>query len=410
MQDVGAGLPSAGRAPTSPANAEVDVRRSPSSPLFLILLLLSVATLASSGCGRRGAAQRGDESGDAVTDSTGAAAGEEDEDTAVPVEVVVVDSGPMESVISSSATIEAESEIDVVAEAARRVEERLVEEGDHVKAGDLLLRLQDDEQRSNLQKAETMLDTARREFERQQRLMEQELTTEKALNEARSTFEQRQVDYDDAKRELSYTEVRAPIQGTVVERLVNVGDQVNLGAKLFRIVDFSSLIAYVYIPEKDLQRLRVDQPARVRAPALGDREYDCRVKRVSPIVDARSGTIKVTVGIGDQPGLRPGLYVDVDVITDVRKDAVRVPKRAIVYGEDQLFVFRIGKGRVARRALLVPELEDQSYVVPAAGIAVGDTLVTAGQAGLKDGAKVRVVDRDRDGETASDAATEAAQS
>ncbi len=368
------------------------------TPPFVRSTLVLLLALGAAACGRTGSAEgeAKDTSEEAAADSSGS------QTEAVPVEVVVVDRGPMESVLSSSSTLEAESQIYVVAEAARRVRERYVEEGDHVERGDLLVRLQDDEQRSALAKAESLLDQARREFERQQRLRERDLTSDKALNDARSSFEQRQLELEDAQRELGYTQVRAPISGTVVERFVNVGDQVSLGTQLCQIIDFTSLIAYVYVPEKDLIRLEVGQPVRLRVPALGDQSYECSVKRISPIVDARSGTIKVTIDVGDQPGLRPGLYVDIDIVTDIRVAALRVPKRAIVYGEDQLFVFRVSNGGIAHRVLLIPELEDREFVVPASGIAEGDSLVTAGQAGLKDGARVRVVNREA--ETAIEAA------
>jgi membrane fusion protein (multidrug efflux system) len=109
------------------------------------------------------------------------------------------------------------------------------------------------------------------------------------------------------------------------------------------------------------------------------------------VVDPHSGTVKVTVDVPPSGGLRPGLYVDVELVTAVRDDALLVPKRALVYDQDQVYVYRIGDGMKAERVLLKPVLEDKRHVEPAGGVAPGDRVVIAGQAGLKDGVEVRLV-------------------
>jgi membrane fusion protein (multidrug efflux system) len=363
--------------------------------LALIGLLL-VAGAFSAGCGRgqsEGAAAA-DGSDSTAVDVDGPDEDSEEETTAVPVEVTVIQRGPIESILRSTATLEAESQTMVAAEAARRVVEIRVEEGSEVDQGQLLLRLQDAEQESALSKARTLLDQSQREWDRQQRLYEQQLTTEKAYNDALAAYEQRKLEAADAERELSYTRVRAPIPGTITRRLVKLGDQVSPGTQLFEIVDFSSLVALVYVPEKDLGELEVGQPARVTAPAIRMDPFPAKVLRVAPIVDARTGTVKVTVDVGGQAGLRPGLYVDVALVTDVRPDALLVPKRALLYENDQVFAYRLGEERKVERLRLIPALSDKDHIVPLEGIAEGDSLVTAGQAGLKDGALVKVVARE----------------
>lgn len=358
--------------------------RAPAASLELALSFLFVLLLAS-GCGRGGP---NPESAEAKDDATS----EAKEETAVPIEISVVARGPIESVIRSTATLEAEEQVLVFAEAARRVTEIAVEEGARVEKGAMLLRLQDAEQRSAVSKAQTLLDQAQREWERQEKLFEQKLTTEKAFNDALASLEQRRLEVADAERELGYTQVRAPIAGTVTRRFVKLGDQVNPGTQLFEIIDFESLQALIYVPEKDIAQLAVGQPVRITAPAVSDRVYQASVQRVSPIVDARTGTVKVTVDVGGQGGLRPGLYVDVALVTEVRPDAVLVPKRALVYENDQVLAFRV-RGETVERLSLLPAMSDRENVMPAMGVAVGDTLVTAGQAGLKDGSRVKIVER-----------------
>jgi RND family efflux transporter MFP subunit len=114
------------------------------------------------------------------------------------------------------------------------------------------------------------------------------------------------------------------------------------------------------------------------------------VKRVAPIVDPKSGTVKVTVEVGSKPGLRPGMYVDVELVTASREDAVLVPKRALIHDGESTFVFRLGDERKVERIPIELALSDKANVEPRGGLAPGDKVVVAGHAGLKDGALVRL--------------------
>jgi len=325
-------------------------------------------------------------------------AAEEAENETVPVEVAALERGAIEEVLRFSTNLEAEQEVGVYSQAARQVVELAVEEGDRVSKGQVLLRLQDDEQQTELAKVQGQLAKARREHERQENLWAEKLIPEQAFNDATYELEQLELALDEAQRQLSYTVVRAPIAGTITRRLVNLGDQVTVNQHLFDMVDFDTLVARVYVPEKELSKLSVGLPARIIAPALGGAEYEGLVDRLAPVVDARSGTVKVTVDIPDWQGLRPGLYVDVALVTDTLEDALLVPKRALVYDRDQTFVYRLvdgaeGAGVTVQRIQVRAALEDQEFVQPAEDtLAPGDRLVIAGQAGLKDGAKVRVLD------------------
>jgi membrane fusion protein (multidrug efflux system) len=188
--------------------------------------------------------------------------------------------------------------------------------------------------------------------------------------------------------------------------MVNLGDQVQINQELFEIIDFDSIVARVFVPEKHLAELRTGLPARISAQTAGGDRYSGRVKRIAPVVDPRSGTVKVTVDVGDQAGLRPGMYVDVDLVTATHADAVLVPKRALVYDSDQIFVYRLVEENRVERVFIEPRLTDKHYVEPVAGLGSGDRIVVAGQAGLKEGALVSLpgeVDEDDDARSGKDA-------
>ena len=189
----------------------------------LELLLLVVLLITQWGCSEVTGATADTESSIESSDST-----EIREEELPPVEAVSLGRGSIESVLRFSTNLEAESEVQVFSQAARQVTSLLVEEGDSVGKGQVLLRLQDDEQRSELSRTESQLKKAQREYDRQQNLFEKELISEQAWNEAVYEVEQLELQLEDARRNLSYTEVRAPIRGTVTSRYINVGDQITV--------------------------------------------------------------------------------------------------------------------------------------------------------------------------------------
>jgi membrane fusion protein, multidrug efflux system len=311
-------------------------------------------------------------------------------DQALPVEVTTLARGGIEATLRNSTHLEAEEEVKVFARTANRVTELLVEEGDQVKKDQILLRLDNDIQKTAAAKAQASLEKAREEFEREKALFEQKLVSEQVFNDAKHELRQLELAFEDAQRGLEYTEVRAPINGTISQRLVKYGDLVNLNQQLFDIVDFNSMVARIYVPEKSMPDLRLDQPARVTATPFGAKEFQGYVKRIAPVVESKTGTVKVTIGLRDIGELRPGMYVDVELITAKRPDALLITKRALLYDGELTYVFRLLPDRKVERVVVEPRISDKFNVEPAKGFQAGDQIVVAGQTGLKDGAKVRL--------------------
>jgi membrane fusion protein (multidrug efflux system) len=326
---------------------------------------------------------------------------EKEEDQSVPVEITELSRGRIESILRFSTNLEAENEVQVISEAARKIRSLLVEEGDDVRQNQVLIRLQDEEQRNEIARVESQLANARREYERRTNLYGQQLISEQDYNQATYDLEQFEIALKDAQRQLSYTEVRAPISGTITQRMINIGDQISVNQHLFDIVDFDSIVARIYVPEKELYRIRPGQSARIFADAASGEERFGSIDRIAPRVDPRSGTIKVTVSIPRSQGLLPGMYVTAELITEVHEDALLLPKRAIVYDADQIFVFRLKDDSTVERLLIRPALQDRDNVEPAGTLNEGDRIVIAGQASLKDGSEVRIVGGTAPVETAS---------
>ncbi len=378
------------------------------APLFFFLVLVLALAIAASGCTVSSSA--GDTAATGTSDDDADGSADAPATEAIPVELVTLETGPVQEMLRASTNLEAERAVAVYAKTTGLVEERRFEEGDRVREGQILIRLEDDEARNAVLKAEAELAKAQREFERQKKLHAENLISDQEFNNGSYEIERLGIVLADAKLALAYTEIRAPITGTVTARMVDRGQLVNPSQHLVDIVDFDSLVARIYVPERELARVREGQDALLQSQALGGVTFDARVLRVAPTVDPKSGTVKVTVAVGAQPGLRPGLFVDVQLITATQDEALLLPKRALVYDADRTFVYRVGDDLVARRVLVEPALVDRDHVVPADGLARGERVVIAGQAGLKDGALVKIPSTTPAAPTATAAKTPGASS
>jgi membrane fusion protein (multidrug efflux system) len=178
----------------------------------------------------------------------------------------------------------------------------------------------------------------------------------------------------------------------ISSRDTQVGARVGTGTKLFSMVKLDEIVARVYVPGRYLPVVAENQPAVVTSEFLPDRSFKGWVKRISPVIDPKSGTFKVTVGVrSEKPSeLPPGLFVGVRVITDTRDAAVLIPKRAVVYEGGERYVFAVVQNKAQKRKLTIG-YEDPANVEALAGFEVGTPVIVLGQSGLKDGAPVRLV-------------------
>lgn len=310
----------------------------------------------------------------------------------VPVETAPITRGPISAFLSFNSTLETESVVDIYPQTAGQVEALLVEEGRIVKEGDPLLKIEDRELRVEVDESTANYDHLQKNFARSEDLYERKLINKQDFETQQYQLEQARLRLERAKIRLSYTTVRAPFNGVVSAREAQVGARVGTGTKLFSMVKLDEIVARVYVPGRYLPVVAENQPAVVTSEFLPDRTFKGWVKRISPVIDPKSGTFKVTVGVrGEKPSeLPPGLFVGVRVITDTRPEAVLIPKRAVVYEGGERYVFTIVNGRAVKKKLATG-FEDPQHVEAVSGFEVGTEVIVLGQSGLKDGSMVRAV-------------------
>jgi len=318
--------------------------------------------------------------------------------SAIPVRVTSVIRRDIADYLETNGSLEAENEVDIVARTTGPIVELNVEEGDFVRAGQVLARIDAAEIEAQLGIARVNLAEAELAWNRAQESYREELISQEAYDLAKSNFDASAAQIVGTEILLDYTEIRAPFDGLIIERVIKNAEHVSNNARLFRISDFDPLLCPIQLPEKDLPRLKLDQPAYLTVEAYPGVRFPARVLRISPVVDPATGTVKVTLEVQAQGRLRPGMFASVFVETDIHENAIVVPKQALVLEStsDTVYVaMDDGEGgTVARRRELELGYEESDSLEVLSGLVEGEDVVILGQDNLSDQTPVTIAERE----------------
>jgi membrane fusion protein (multidrug efflux system) len=309
----------------------------------------------------------------------------------VPVEVQPLKRAEMVAVYSGTAPIEAHEEATVVAKVGGEVRQIFVEEGDAVKTGQVLARLDGDRLRLTLAQTEANLRKLERDYKRTLELAEKGLVPKSTAENTKYDLDALRAGYDSARLELSYTEIRAPIDGVISARNIKVGNTIGPNDPTFTVTDLDPLLAFVHVPEKEFRKIAPGQNAEVVIDALGGARFIGTISRISPTVDPQTGTFRARVEVPDATRtLKPGMFARVNIVYERRQDALQLPRTAIIEADGQQSVFVVASGKAEQRTIETG-LANGGWIEVLGGLKGSEQVVTVGQAGLKTGTLVKIV-------------------
>jgi len=343
----------------------------------------------------------------AVTDSTAVASSDKDgkdkkgkkkkgkdekkKDTRVPVEVATVTPRAISTFYQTTATLEPEKRVDILTKIAGEVTQILVEEGDVVQKDQLLCKLDDAELAVALEQARINRDKQKLELDRLDEMHTQNLIADKEYQDVKYQYELAVNAYESARVKYAYTQIRAPFDGVITSRLVDPGENIAMTNKLFVMADVRPLLLAMYLPEAEAHRVKPGQKVFIRPDTDPDTQFTGEILRIAPEVDLRTGTVKVTAQTTG--GGVPGSFVRVRILMDTHEGVLAVPRRAIVADAGDHFVF-VAAADTVRKARVDVGYEDETHAEITSGLAGGDTVVTAGVGGIREGSKVKLVRTD----------------
>ena len=269
-----------------------------------------------------------------------------------------------------------------------QIEDVRVRAGDAVAAGDVLvvldardLQARLGQAREALQAAEARLELAASERARYEQLFERGVATRQRLDQVLAEFRAAQAEVErltqslrEAETALSYTEIRAPVAGLVVDRLAEPGDTASPGSPLLRIYDPSALRIEVPVRESLAVRLRVGDVLEVEVPALAHR-FEGRIEEIVPFAEPGARTLLVKVALPQDPRLYPGLFARVAIPAGTSARLL-VPEAAIERVGQLDFVTVVDAAdRLARRLVTLGEYRENGRIEVLSGLAAGERVV-----------------------------------
>ena len=354
------------------------------------IALAIAASLALAACGKKGpdAQAKGPDGQEQKLDKDGKPIPKIE---AVPVEVARAARHAISASYSGTANLEAPGEAQVVAKTSGVMVQLLAEEGDQVKAGQVLARIDGDRVRLEAARQLAIVRKLENNFRRSKELAERKLVSAESADQIKYDLESARAAYDLARLELSYTNITSPISGVVAQRMVKPGNLIALNAPVFRIVNNSHLEGVLNAPEREMARLKVGMPLRMVVDAVPGKVFVGKVDRVSPVMDSSSGTFRVVCAFDNAPELRPGMFGRIEVVYDQRTNALTVPRIALLEDEGEPAVYVID-GKKAKRTAVRLGYTNGEIAEIVSGLKDGDQVVTAGKVAIRDGTEVQVID------------------
>jgi membrane fusion protein (multidrug efflux system) len=331
-----------------------------------------------------------------------------------PVVVTVVSTIDFEERIESSGELIAKQRADVAAQVEGEVTEMLVEEGEGVDEGAVLLEidperrhLELDRTRARVGEAQAAVSEQEREVKRMRALARQGVASETqldqaetALQTARSRLAAANAELGVAERALRDASVRARFSGLIARRYVDRGEFVQQGQSLIDLVTLDPVEVEFHLPEVDAARVAPGMPIEVTVSTYPDEVFDAVVSVVSPTIDPRTRTLRVRAELANPDGrLRPGFFARANLGVALREDVLVVPEEAVLYRIDGAVVFRVEPDSRVSRHVVDTGVIRNGMVEIRRGLAEGDRVVSRGPSDRIDGSPV--VARNPDGTLAA---------
>jgi membrane fusion protein (multidrug efflux system) len=270
--------------------------------------------------------------------------------------------------------------------------------GGVAKKGDILMRLDSSAEEAQLRTAQADLELARANVERERGLAARKVVSQQELDAAESTFGQKQGSVDNMRAFITKKQVRAPFDGMLGIRQVNVGQMINSGQQVVQLTALDKVYVDFALPQQNLPRLETGYEARVHADALPGHEFKGKVTAINSMVDAvtRNVGVQATLETPDHK-LRPGMFVKVDVILPKKSKTLVIPGSAVSYAPYGNSVFVIEKKKDPKTAKESESLRQAfvrvgeargDFVAITEGLKAGDVVVSTGVFKLRNGMPV----------------------
>jgi RND family efflux transporter MFP subunit len=306
--------------------------------------------------------------------------------------------------IQLTGSLEGQTSVLISAKISGRIEQLLVEDGQPVKAGQALVRMESVELAnqvrigsSTVQKAKAAYDNALTDYKRYETLFSQNAVSKQLLDAKATTLAVAEADYgaavaslSSAREQYGYANVTASVDGVVANRNMSIGQVVAAGQTLMTLEDISSIYAVVNVEQKHIGLLRQGQAAEVAVDAYPGRTFAGTVEVINPVAGSNTRTFRTKIKVPNTGGLlKPGMFAKAGIVTGGETTSLAVPQSALVQSKGLFYVFVLDGEKVKRKQVETGEILGD--LIEVKGIEAGSPIISSNVNKLKDGDTVLVV-------------------
>ncbi len=317
-----------------------------------------------------------------------------------PVTTAVARKETWESLLTAVGSLEAVQGVIVTAELSGKVERIGFEPGTKVKTGELLVQQDISAENAQLRAAEANLTLAKIDLERKRKLLAQRTISRSEYDNAEAQFKQAAAQADTIRAAVKKKTIRAPFDGRLGIRLVNMGQVLKEGDPIVSLQSIDPIFVNFSLPQQQLAQVTSGLTVQVTTDALPGQVVDGKITAINPQVDTATRNIQMQATVANpEERLRPGMFVNVAVVLPARKDVLAIPATAVLYApySDSVFVVEEKKeekkgqpGQVVRQKFVRLGEKKGDYVAVVSGLEEGDTVVSTGVFKLRNGQSVVV--------------------
>ena len=298
----------------------------------------------------------------------------------------------------------------VKAKVSGEVEAVTVREGQQVAAGDIIARIdtrnlqaQYERELAAVEKARADLDLATLNRDKNRRLLEERFisqntyeATESAYAGSVANLKLAEAQARLAKINLEDATVRAPFDGTIARRLVEPGEKVSPDSAIVALVDLRQMLLSAAVPAVEIPSVDVGQTARFKFGGFGDRVFEGKVQRISPVTEEGSRAINVYIAVSNEDqALKGGMFAQGTLQLSSTEPVLAVPQRALRYEASAPYVYTLEDGKIARKAVTIgTQVEGEGYAEIRSGLVAGEQVIVADIGDRKPGAAAKVIGTD----------------
>jgi len=410
----------------------------PKKALTIALIVIAIGVLVFFVFIKKGTESEG-------TDSSQDAAESEAKETPIPVKVSKAHKGELIITLKSPGEAVTNRMVTVKSEVEGVIKRIYVEEGQHVKEGEMLVELDDRRYRLELERSQAdrlsrlsellmekqfagteeeagkhemeNIQRAKQEYERAREFFQKGMISEKEYEDIYKKYElaliesgerkdevrsamkgltQAEILVKKAQMDLDRTKTRAPFSGIITDIQVSPQEHISTGRDLFILVNISRIQVHAKVLESEIGKMKVGREVDLRFSAYPGRVFKGKVKAISPVINPEDKTCKVIVDVANpEEEIKPGMHADVEIAAEIHKDKLLVPQDAVLVRGGRKLVFVV-EGDLAKWRYIQVGLENDEFaeVMPSdregEGVKEGETVIVDGHFTLAHDARVRI--------------------